>query len=77
MKYFDRTEFRAGDVVTVERPTGNIPAVAIEVLQPHTKDALDWNAPGGGVLIEGGGLGLFVTSHPEKDPEIQFVRRAL
>jgi hypothetical protein len=76
MKYFDRTEVRAGDVVTVERPTGNISAVAIEVLWPHTKDALDWNSSEGGVLIEGGGLGLFVTSHPEKDPEIEFMRRA-
>lgn len=75
MMYFDRTEVRAGDVITVERLTGNILAVVIKVLQPHTKDALDWNTPGGGLLIEGGGLGLFVTSHPEKDPEIKFVQR--
>jgi hypothetical protein len=27
-------------------------------------------------LIKGGGLGLFVASHLEKDPEIEFVRRA-
>jgi hypothetical protein len=75
MKYFDRTEIQAGDMVTVESSTGNIPAVVIKVLRPHTKDALDWNSPDGGVLIEGGGLGLFVANQLEKDPEIKFVRR--
>jgi hypothetical protein len=75
MMYFDRTEIRAGDVVMVESSTGNIPAMVIKVLWPHTKDALDWNSPDGGVLIEGGGLGLFVANQLEKDPEIKFVQR--
>jgi hypothetical protein len=74
MKYFDRTEIRVGDLVTVESSTGNIPAMVIKILQPHTKNALDWNSPDGGVLIEGGGLGLFVANHLEQDPEIKFVR---
>jgi hypothetical protein len=75
MKYFNHTKIRDGDLVTVERSNGKIPAVVIKVLRPHTKDALDWNSPDGGVLIEGGGLGLFVANHLEKDPEIEFVRR--
>jgi hypothetical protein len=77
MRYFNGKEVKTGDVVTVDRQGGvNIPAVIVKVLRPHTKDALDWQMPAGGVLIEGGGLGLFVNGRLEKDPEIKFVRRA-
>jgi hypothetical protein len=74
MKYFDGKEVKAGDAVTVEgQGRLDILAVVVRVLRPHTTDALDWNMSKGGVIIEGGGLGLFVNCHLEKDFEIKFV----
>jgi hypothetical protein len=44
-------------------------------LLPNTEDSRTWAAPEGGVLIEGGGLGLAVTTSFEDDEDIVFVRR--
>jgi hypothetical protein len=77
MKYYDGTEIQVGDAITVERDQGiKTPAVVLKIVQPHTAEAKQWSLPTGGVLMEGGGLGSFVSSSLEKDSEIVFVSRA-
>jgi hypothetical protein len=46
------------------------------VLVPNTPEADAWDSPNGGVLIEEGGLGLFVTESLEDDEDIDLVCRA-
>jgi hypothetical protein len=72
MRYRDGTEVCEGDVVAVYREHG----VVKKVILPATKDASDWSLPEGGVLIEGGGLGLFTTASLEQDEDVDFVSRA-
>jgi hypothetical protein len=77
MKYHDGTEVQVGDVITVERDSGiKALAAVVEIVQPNTKEAEQWSLLEGGILMEGGGLGSFVSSSLEEDSEIVFVRRA-
>jgi hypothetical protein len=75
MKYLDGTEAQVGDILNVRGEGVDVPGVVLKIVLPQTKDAEDWSLPGGGVLIEGGGLGLFTTEHLEDDEDIVFVRR--
>ena len=74
MKYMSGIEVMEGDVVAVNY-CGPAEGVVLKVILPNTPDAEEWTSPDGGVLIEGGGLGLFVTA-PEDEEDIVFVRRA-
>jgi hypothetical protein len=78
MNYKDGTEVRVGDEVTVSHGNGRSDqsGTVLQILQPHSKEAIDWNTPKGGVLIEGGGYGLFVTNALAEDEDILFVRRS-
>ncbi len=77
MKYYDGTEIQVGDKITVERDQGiKTPGTVLKILQPQTEEAKQWSLIAGGILMEGGGLGTFVSSSLEKDCEIVFVRRA-
>jgi hypothetical protein len=76
MKYRNGTDVRAGDVVVVHHGRSSEPGVVKKVILPGTEDAADWSLPVGGVLIEGGGLGLFTTDSLEQDEDIDFVSRA-
>jgi hypothetical protein len=77
IKYYDGTEIQVGDAITVERDQGiKTPAVVLKIVQPHTAEAEQWNLPEGGILMEGGGLGSFVSNSLEKDSEVVFVHRA-
>ncbi len=49
------------------------PIQRVAMLEPPAEE---WESPNGGVLIEGGGLGLFVQIHPEDSEDVVFVRRA-
>jgi NAD-dependent DNA ligase len=76
LKYYDGHKIQVGDTITVEGNQGiKIPAVVLKIIEPHTEDAEQWNLPTGGVLMEGGGLGTFVSSYLEKDKEIALVCR--
>jgi hypothetical protein len=48
----------------------------VQVITPGSPDAEAWSAPEGGVLIEGGGIGLSLTAHLENDEDVVLVRRA-
>jgi hypothetical protein len=74
MTYRDGTEVRAGDVVVVYGKTDDR-GVVLRVVLPGTEDATTWSLPTGGVLIEGGGLGLFTTARLDQDEDIDFVSR--
>jgi hypothetical protein len=78
MKYLDGTEAQIGDILNVRGGDGvDVPGVILKIVRSHTQDAEDWSLPDGGVLIEGGGFGLFVTAHLEDDEDIIFVRRGV
>jgi hypothetical protein len=76
MKYMNGIEVMEGDVVAIRREDGFIEGVVLQVLLPNTPDADAWSSPNGGVMIEGGGLGLSITESLENDEEVVFVRRA-
>ncbi len=76
MKYKSGIEVIEGDVVAIRGAERWLEGVVLEVILPSTPDAHAWSAPNGGVLIEGGGLGLSVTESLENDEDVVFVRRA-
>lgn len=76
MKYQSGVEVVEGDVVTIMRNEGPVEGVVLQVILPDTPSAEEWSSPNGGVLIEGGGLGLSVTESLEDDEEVVFIRRA-
>jgi hypothetical protein len=75
MKYRDGTKVCDGDVVLVHNGRTDARGVVLKIVLPGTEDAADWSLPTGGVLIQGGGLGLFVTAHLEQDEDIDFLSR--
>jgi hypothetical protein len=76
MKYRDGTEVREGDVVAVNHGKSAEQGVVLKLVLPATQDASDWSLPDGGIVIKGGGYGLFVTASLEEDEDIDFVSRA-
>ncbi len=76
MKYKSGIEVMDRDVVAIRRTGRSIEGAVRKVILPNTPDAHAWALPNGGVLIEGGGLGLSVTESLENDEDVVFVRRA-
>jgi hypothetical protein len=76
MKYSTGIEVQSGDIVLVQRGGSPIEAVILKIIQSNTEEADHWSLPVGGVLIEGGGLGLSATQSLEEDEDIVFVRRS-
>jgi hypothetical protein len=74
MRYSSGQDIREGDEVRIQGrvQSGRV----VQIILPGTLEARDWSAPDGGVLIEGAGLGLSLTVHPERDPELVLVRRS-
>jgi ribosomal protein L10 len=75
MKYLDGTEAQVGDILTVRGNGVDARGVILKIVRSNTKDAEDWSLPDDGVLIEGGGLGLFTTADLGEDEDIVFLRR--
>jgi hypothetical protein len=76
MKYFNGIEIKVGDTVLYNFGNSKEIGIVTDVVQPGTSDAQDFSLPNGGVVIQGGALGLFSTDYIENDEEIQFVSRA-
>ncbi len=77
MKYMSGIEVMEGDVVAVHHGRGVVDeGVVLHVLLPNSPEAEAWGVPEGGVMIEGGGLGLFLTATEDAE-DIVFVRRAI
>lgn len=75
MRYCDGTEVQEGDEVSIERKGGPALGLVVKIFIAGTPEAVAWSAPGGGVLIEGAGLGLSLIERPDADRELKFVRR--
>lgn len=75
MTYFSRDEVLEGDEVLLWSGDAQRAGVVVKIIQAGSAEAEDWAAPEGGVLIEGGGLGLSLTTHPERDADVVLVRR--
>jgi hypothetical protein len=76
MNHRNGIEVREGHIVTIRGSSADVVGVVLKLILPGTADANTWSAPDGGVLIEGGGLGLSVTKSLESDEDVTFVRRA-
>jgi hypothetical protein len=76
MRYKSGIEVIEGDVVAIRCADRWVEGVVLKVILPNTPDAHAWTAPNGGVLVEGGDLGLSVTESLENDEDVVFVRRA-
>lgn len=77
MKYKSGIEVMEGDIVAIRRDGQSVEGVVQKVIVADTQDAHTWAASKGGVLIEGGGLGLSLTESLDNDDDIVFVRRAV
>jgi hypothetical protein len=75
MRYKDGTEVREGDVVFIRDSGVDVPGLVLKIIFPGTAEANQWSAGKGGVLIEGGGLGLSLSESLENDEDVRFVRR--
>lgn len=76
-KYMSGIEVKEGDVVAVQHGHGLVDeGIVLHVLLPNSPEAEAWGVPEGGVMIEGGGFGLFFCKSLADDEDIDFVRRA-
>jgi hypothetical protein len=75
MRYKDGTEVREGDVVFIRDTGVDVPGLVLKIISPGTAEANQWPGGKGGVLIEGGGLGLSLSESLENDEDVRFVRR--
>ena len=75
MKYLDGTETQIGDILSIRQKRVDVRGVLLKIVRFNTRNAKDWTLPDGGVVIQGGGLGLFTTADLEEDEDIVFVRR--
>jgi hypothetical protein len=75
MNYANGLEVQIGDEIYVRTSGANVSGVVLKIIQPHTEDAEQWSSPDGGILVEGGGLGMFVTHSFSEDSDIMFFRR--
>jgi hypothetical protein len=75
MNYANGLGVQIGDEISVRTSGANIPGVVLKIIHPYTEDAEHWSLPDGGLLIEGGGLGIFVTNSFSEDSDIVFVSR--
>ena len=74
MKYFSGEDVCEGDEVRLDSGSTVRHGIVIKVIVAGSLEATEWGAPEGGVLIEGGGLGLSLTARPAEDPD---ARRAI
>jgi hypothetical protein len=75
MTYFSGEEVREGDEVMMRSGDEQRAGVVVKLILAGSAEAEDWSAPEGGVLIEGGGLGLSLTANLERDADVVLVRR--
>jgi hypothetical protein len=64
-----------GDCVVVMTAGREERGTVLHVLAPGSSEAGEWAVPEGGVMIEGGGLGLFLHCRMADDPDVVLVHR--
>jgi hypothetical protein len=71
--YLSGETVMVGDVVRVTAVSGTTKAHVVAVLAPSSPEALSWNAPEGGVMVDSTVTGLILWRAPDED--LQFVVR--
>jgi hypothetical protein len=74
LKYLSGESVLAGDVVRVVFQSSAVEARVKAVLVPGSSEALQWNAPEGGVMVESKETGLILWRAPDED--MKFVCRS-
>lgn len=75
MTYASGEEVCEGDLVRIRHAGYDAAGVVVKVILPDTEDAKTWNAPAGGILISGGGLGMSLSTDLSNDEDVIFVSR--
>jgi hypothetical protein len=73
VKYLSGETVMEGDIVRVTAVSGATEACVIAVLAPGSAEALSWNAPEGGVMVDSTAMGPILWRAPDED--LAFVAR--
>ena len=74
LKYLSGEAIVAGDIVRVTFQSSPVEASVVAVLIPGSAEALAWNAPEGGILVNSKPTGRVLWRRADKD--IAFIRRS-
>ena len=73
MKYLSGEAVVAGDLVRVTFQSTPVEAYVLAVLIPESAEALEWNAPEGGIVVNSEATGRVLW--PRADEDMAFIRR--
>ena len=73
MKYLSGEAVVAGDLVRVTFQSTPVEAYVVAVLIPESAEALEWNAPEGGIVVNSEATGRVLW--PRADEDMAFIRR--
>ena len=73
MKYLSGEAVMAGDVVRVTFQSSTVEAHVVAVLIPGSAEALEWNAPEGGIMVDSNATGRVLWRRADED--MAFIRR--
>ena len=73
LKYLSGEAVVAGDMVRVTFQSSPVEAYVVAVLIPGSAEALEWNAPEGGILVNSRATGRALWRRADED--IAFIRR--
>ena len=73
LTYLSGERVVAGDVVRVTFQSRPVEARVIAVLTPGSAEALEWNAPEGGIMVNSEATGRVLWPMPDED--MTFIRR--
>ena len=72
MTYLDGQPVMVGDIVEINNHLKH-QAVVVEIIASNSRQAIEWNSPKGGVMIDDPIIGL--TLWPDMDEDIKLLRR--
>lgn len=67
MKYLSGEAVVAGDIVRVTFRSSPVEAYVVAVLVPGSPEALEWNAPEGGIMVNSEATGRVLWSRADED----------
>jgi hypothetical protein len=73
LKYLSGEAVVAGDIVRVTFQSSPVEAHVVAVLIPGSAEALEWNAPEGGILVNSRATGRILWHRADED--MAFIRR--
>jgi hypothetical protein len=73
LKYLSGEAVVAGDIVRVTFQSRSVEAHVVAVLTPGSTEAVEWNAPEGGIVVTSEATGRVIWRGPDED--MTFIRR--